>query len=84
MTYRVREKLPGGVGQGGTSRLAVKRALEGEEEVLHKEIRWLKVSEYLSHSYPFLCLSSVCHIRLLTRSGTSGLRARCPHRGVPG
>ncbi|KAK8131571.1 hypothetical protein PG984_008009 [Apiospora sp. TS-2023a] len=38
MTYRVREELP----QGDTRQLAVKRALEGEEEVLRNEIRWLK------------------------------------------
>lgn len=80
ITYRVREKLPNGGGQGGTRRLAVKRALEGEEEVLRNEIRWLKVSEYL-HSYP-PSLSIFCvYARLLTRSGISGLRAHCPHRG---
>ncbi|KAK7975569.1 SURF1 family-domain-containing protein [Apiospora arundinis] len=38
MTYRVREKLP----DGGTRRLAVKRALDGEEDVLRNEIRWLE------------------------------------------
>ncbi|KAK8878985.1 kinase-like domain-containing protein [Apiospora arundinis] len=37
-TYRVREKLP----DGGTRRLAVKRALDGEEDVLRNEIRWLE------------------------------------------
>ncbi|KAK7932471.1 hypothetical protein PG985_003183 [Apiospora marii] len=39
---RVRDKLPGADGQGGTRRLAVKRAMEGEEEVLRNEVRWLK------------------------------------------
>ncbi|KAK8069032.1 hypothetical protein PG994_005648 [Apiospora phragmitis] len=43
ITYRVREKLPGGGQKDGTSRrLAVKRALDGEEDVLRNEIRWLK------------------------------------------
>lgn len=60
-TYRVREKSRNSGGQGGTRWLAVKRALEGKEEVLRNEIRWLKVSEYLLHPPPFLfTLLSVC------------------------
>ena len=52
IAYRVREKRPGrssyGDGRGDTRRLAVKRALDGEEGVLRKEIRWLGVSNFPS------------------------------------